>query len=158
MNHLSNSLMPRQLLLLLLIASYISAQRTPRSRFHRPSNIEQIRVVVDPTGLSSRLSYDLEEDFLEEEEDSEEETMDARERVANDNREYRQEQHRLLMESFVGMEFIPEQDRPIPDDPHNPIKRDIERSKKSFINHKPKLKARMEEHRKRIDRSTRARR
>ena len=157
MNHLSNSLMPRQLLLLLLIASYISAQRTPRRR-HRPSNIEQIRVVVDPTGLSSRLSYDLEEDFLEEEEDSEEETMDARERVANDNREYRQEQHRLLMESFVGMEFIPEQDRPIPDDPHNPIKRDIERSKKSFINHKPKLKARMEEHRKRIDRSTRARR
>ena len=157
MNHLSNSLMPRQLLLLLLIASYISAQRTPRRR-HRPSNIEQIRVVVDPTGLSSRLSYDLEKDFLEEEEDSEEETMDARERVANDNREYRQEQHRLLMESFVGMEFIPEQDRPIPDDPHNPIKRDIERSKKSFINHKPKLKARMEEHRKRIDRSTRARR
>ena len=157
MNHLSNSLMPRQLLLLLLIASYISAQRTPRRR-HRPSNIEQIRVVVDPTGLSSRLSYDLEEDFLEEEEDSEEETMDARERVANDNRAYRQEQHRLLMESFVGMEFIPEQDRPIPDDPHNPIKRDIERSKKSFINHKPKLKARMEEHRKRIDRSTRARR
>ena len=149
--------MPRQLLLLLLIASYISAQRTPRRR-HRPSNIEQIRVVVDPTGLSSRLSYDLEEDFLEEEEDSEEETMDARERVANDNRAYRQEQHRLLMESFVGMEFIPEQDRPIPDDPHNPIKRDIERSKKSFINHKPKLKARMEEHRKRIDRSTRARR
>ena len=157
MNHLSNSLMPRQLLLLLLIASYISAQRTPRRR-HRPSNIEQIRVVVDPTGFSSRLSYDLEEDFLEEEEDSEEETMDARERVANDNREYRQEQHRLLMESFVGMEFIPEQDRPIPDDPHNPIKRDIEASKKSFINHKPKLKARMEEHRKRIDRSTRARR
>ena len=149
--------MPRQLLLLLLIASYISAQRTPRRR-HRPSNIEQIRVVVDPTGLSSRLSYDLEEDFLEEEEDSEEETMDARERVANDNREYRQEQHRLLMESFIGMEFIPEQDRPIPDDPLNPIKRDIERSKKSFINHKPKLKARMEEHRKRIDRSTRARR
>ena len=149
--------MPRHLLLLLLIASYISAQRTPRRR-HRPSNIEQIRVVVDPTGLSSRLSYDLEEDFLEEEEDSEEETMDARERVANDNREYRQEQHRLLMESFVGMEFIPEQDRPIPDDPLNPIKRDIERSKKSFINHKPKLKARMEEHRKRIDRSTRARR
>ena len=146
--------MPRQLLLLLLIASYISAQRTPRSRFHRPSNIEQIRVAVDPTGLS----YDLEKDFLEEEEDSEEETMDARERVANDNRAYRQEQHRLLMESFVGMEFIPEQDRPIPDDPHNPIKRDIERSKKSFINHKPKLKARMEEHRKRIDRSTRARR
>ena len=145
--------MPRQLLLLLLIASYISAQRTPRRR-NRPSNIEQIRVVVDPTGLS----YDLEEDFLEEEEDSEEETMDARERVANDNREYRQEQHRLLMESFVGMEFIPEQDRPIPDDPLNPIKRDIERSKKSFINHKPKLKARMEEHRKRIDRSTRARR
>ena len=145
--------MPRQLLLLLLIASYISAQRTPRRR-HRPSNIEQIRVVVDPTGLS----YDLEEDFLEEEEDSEEETMDARERVANDNREYRQEQHRLLMESFIGMEFIPEQDRPIPDDPLNPIKRDIERSKKSFINHKPKLKARMEEHRKRIDRSTRARR
>ena len=153
MNHLSNSLMPRQLLLLLLIASYISAQRTPRRR-HRPSNIEQIRVVVNPTGFS----YDLVEDFLEEEEDSEEETMDARERVANDNREYRQEQHRLLMESFVGMEFIPEQDRPIPDDPHNPIKRDIERSKKSFINHKPKLKARMEEHRKRIDRSTRARR
>ena len=149
--------MPRQLLLLLLIASYISAQRTPRRR-HRPSNIEQIRVVVDPTGLSSRLSYDLEEDFLEEEEDSEEEAMDARERVANDNRAYRQEQHRLLMESFIGMEFIPEQDRPIPDDPHNPIKRDIERSKKSFINHKPKLKARMEEHRKRIDRSTRARR
>ena len=145
--------MPRQLLLLLLIASYISAQRTPRRR-HRPSNIEQIRVAVDPTGLS----YDLEEDFLEEEEDSEEETMDARERVANDNRAYRQEQHRLLMESFIGMEFIPEQDRPIPDDPHNPIKRDIERSKKSFINHKPKLKARMEEHRKRIDRSTRARR
>ena len=153
MNHLSNSLMPRQLLLLLLIASYISAQRTPRRR-HRPSNIEQIRVVVNPTGFS----YDLEKDFLEEEEDSEEETMDARERVANDNREYRQEQHRLLMESFVGMEFIPEQDRPIPDDPLNPIKRDIERSKKSFINHKPKLKARMEEHRKRIDRSTRARR
>ena len=70
--------MPRQLLLLLLIASYISAQRTPRRR-NRPSNIEQIRVAVDPTGLS----YDLEEDFLEEEEDSEEETMDARERVAN---------------------------------------------------------------------------
>ena len=145
--------MPRQLLLLLLIASYISAQRTPRRR-NRPSNIEQIRVAVDPTGLS----YDLEEDFLEEEEDSEEETMDARERVANDNRAYRQEQHRLLMESFIGMQFIPEQDRPIPDDPHNPIKRDIEASKTSFINHKPKLKARMEEHRKRIDRSTRARR